>query len=448
MNVMFNRKMQENLDLWAAKTSRKPLVLRGARQVGKTSAVHMFSKKFDQYIYLNLDRAEDKAYFKNDFPFQNLLDAIFFSKNIEKNDGKTLIFIDEIQNSPRAVNLLRYFYEDTPELYVIAAGSLLESLIDNQISFPVGRVEYLAMRPCTFEEYLLASNEKKALEILDQQPFPEFVHDKLSGLFREFAIIGGMPAIVANFLENRDYVKLKPIYDGLIVSYLDDVEKYARNATMRHVIRHIINSSFMAAGERIKFEGFGNSSYRSREIGDAFRLLEKAMLLQLVYPVVNERLPVDVKYRTPKLQMVDTGLVNHMAGLQGELLRTGLVDAAFTGKIAEHLAGQELISSESSVLARLNYWLRDSRNSQAEIDWVIPFKSMLIPVEVKSGHIGKLKSLHLFMDKAPNPWAVRLYSGKMKLEEATTPGGKRFSLISLPFYLAGRILKVLENLIK
>lgn len=445
---MFFRNMLEKLDVWAAKTDRKPLILRGARQVGKTSAVKMFSKKFDQYIYLNLDRTEDKVYFENDSTFQTLLDALYFSKNIIKNSGKTLIFIDEIQNSPRAVSLLRYFYEDTPELYVIAAGSLLESLIDNQISFPVGRVEYMAMRPCSFEEYLHAANEIKALEILDQHPFPEFAHDKLSEHFKEFAIIGGMPAIIESFLENRDYVKLKPVYDGLIVSYLDDVEKYARNSTMKHVIRHIIHSSFSKAGERIKFEGFGLSNYRSREIGDAFRTLEKAMLLQLVYPAVNENLPLDIKYRTPKLQMLDTGLVNHLAGVQGELLRTGSIEAAFRGKIAEHLAGQELISPESSVLARLNYWLRDSRNSQAEIDWVIPFKGMLIPVEVKSGHFGKLKSLHIFMDKAPHPWAVRLYPGKMKLEEVVTPGGKKFKLISMPFYLAGRMGKVLENHIK
>ena len=152
---MFKRTISEKLYQWAAKADRKPLVLRGARQVGKTSVVNLFSENFDQYVCLNLDRPEDKALFENDYPFQSVLDAIFFHKNKEKNVGKTLVFIDEIQNSPRAVSLLRYFYEDSPELYVIAAGSLLESLIDNQISFPVGRVEYLALRPCSFEELFL-----------------------------------------------------------------------------------------------------------------------------------------------------------------------------------------------------------------------------------------------------------------------------------------------------
>jgi uncharacterized protein len=445
---MFHRNILKEFGQWEVKSDRKPLVLRGARQVGKTSAVNLFSEKFDQYLYLNLDRQEDRAFFEKDYSFQNLIDNLFFSKNIEKNAGKTLVFIDEIQNSPKAVNLLRYFYEDYPELFVIAAGSLLESLIDNQISFPVGRVEYLAMRPCSFEEYLTAADEKKALEILDQHPIPEYAHDKLADLFRQYSIIGGMPGIIKNYLENRDHVKLKPLYGDLVTSYLDDVEKYARNATMKHVIRHIINSAFLKAGQRIKFEGFGNSNYRSREIGDAFRTLEKAMLLQMVFPVVNARLPMDIKNRTPKLQMVDTGLVSHMAGVQGNLLGAGFIDDAFKGKIAEHITGQELISTENSVLGRLNYWLRDSRNSQAEIDYILSYKDLLIPVEVKSGPSGKLKSLHLFMDNAPHHWAVRVFSGTMQIEEATTPNGKRFSLISIPFYLAGRIKTILEKVIK
>jgi predicted AAA+ superfamily ATPase len=284
--------------------------------------------------------------------------------------------------------------------------------------------------------------------MLDQYPFPEFAHHKLESLFRQYTIIGGMPEIIQNYTENRDLVKLKPIYDGLIISYSDDVEKYARNATMTHVIRHIINSAFSAAGKRIKFEGFGNSNYRSREIGDAFRTIEKAMLLQMVYPVVNATLPIDVKYRTPKLQLVDTGLVNHMAGIQGELVGSGSIEEAFRGKIAEHIAGQELISQHHSVLTKLNYWLRDSRNSQAEIDYIFPFKGKMIPVEVKSGSSGKLKSLHLFMDKAPHHWAVRISSGKMQIEEATTPAGKKFSLISIPFYLIGRMANILESFTK
>ena len=445
---MFNRTITDQLEIWAAKAERKPLVLRGARQVGKTSVVNLFAKKFDKYLYLNLDRPEDLALFSHDYPFQDLVDAIFFTKGIEKKGGKTLLFIDEIQNSSKAVNLLRYFYEDTPELFVIAAGSLLEALIDNQISFPVGRVEYLAIHPCSFEEFLIATGENESLEILHQNLVPEYAHDKLTSLFRQYTIIGGMPEIVKNYAENRDLTILKSIYDGLLVSYLDDVKKYARNTSMVNVIRYIIGNAFHLAGERITFEGFGNSNFRSREMGEAFRILEKTMIIQLVYPVVNHGLPMEIKNRTPKLQLLDTGLVNYKAGIQGELLGSKRVEDAYRGKIAEHITGQELFSVENSVLAKLNYWIRDSRNSQAEVDFVISYKGLLIPIEVKSGLSGKLRSLHRYIDEAPHSWAVRVYSGKLSAERAITPAGKAYTLINIPLYLAGRLAKVLAEIIK
>ena len=445
---MFNRNIIAKLDTWAAKPNRKPLVLRGARQVGKTSVINLFAQKFDTYLYLNLDRPEDLALFRQDSPFQDVVDSIFFAKNKEKKAGKILLFIDEIQNSAKAVSLLRYFYEDTPELYVVAAGSLLETLIDKQISFPVGRVEYLAVHPCSFEEYLNATGELQALEILNQNLVPEYTHDKLTRLFRQYTIIGGMPEIVNDYAENRDLTKLTPLYDGLIISYLDDVEKYARNSTMIHVVRFIIENAFSFAGERITFEGFAKSNFRSREMGEAFRLLEKTMLLQMVYPAVNAGLPLDIRHRSPKLQLLDTGLVNYKSGIQGELLGSSNIEDAYRGKIAEHITGQELLSSECSVLARLNYWARDTKNAQAEVDFVVTFNGLLVPVEVKSGATGKLRSLHRFMDMAPHTWAVRIYSGKLNVELANTLAGKAYTLINIPFYLTGRLEKVLAEIIK
>lgn len=216
---------------------------------------------------------------------------------------------------------------------------------------------------------------------------------------------------------------------------------------MTHVIRHIIRTSFRFAGERIKFEGFGNSNYRSREVGDALRTLEKAMLLQLVYPAINVRIPMDIKYRSPKLQLLETGLVTYMSGVQCELLVSKSIEDAFRGKIAEHITGQELISTETSVLEKLNYWLRDRRNSQAEVDFIFQYQDVTITVEVISGASGRLRSLHLFMDQAPHPWVVRFYSNKLRVETIIIPAGKRFSLINLPFYLAGRITYVLDQII-
>lgn len=444
---MFYRNNIDKLRNWAKQKDRKPLVLRGARQTGKTTLVNMFAREFDQYIYLNLEKEKENKLFDGSFDIPTLLDAIFFLKDAEKNKEKTLLFIDEIQNSPKAVATLRYLYEEAKNLYVIAAGSLLETLIDKTISFPVGRVDYMPVRPCSFDEFLISLEEKKSLEIVKSGFIPEFAHDKLMELFRIYTMIGGMPEVLNNYSEYRDLNLLGQIYDRLIVAYEDDVQKYARNETLANIIRHIINSAFHYAGSRITFTNFGKSNYRSRETGEAFRILEKAMLLQLVYPVTKTTLPAEEKLGfSPKLLMLDTGLVNYSAGLQKQLIVSKRIDDVFNGRIAEHIAGQELLNLTSSVRSKLNFWVPKKSSSQAELDFVIPWKDMLIPVEVKSGASGSLRSLHRFVDEAPHDIAIRIYSGIFKTENAKTISGKKYRLINLPFYLIGQVNNVLENL--
>lgn len=443
---MFYRNRIEELKAWAAEKDRKPLVLRGARQVGKTTLIDMFAAEFDQYIYLNLEKESERKLFDGSFNIPNLLDALFYLKDARKDKAKTLLFIDEIQNSPHAVATLRYLYEEAKHLYVIAAGSLLESMIDQSISFPVGRVDYLALRPCSFDEFLLALDERKSFELLQEGYVPGYAHEKMLDLFKTYTIIGGMPEVLSDYAEHRDMVRLGRIYDSLIVSYQDDVEKYARNQTILKAIQHIIDSAFQYAGSRITFEKFGKSNYRSREMGEAFRTLEKAMLLQLMFPVTKTSLPVEEKIGfAPKLLMLDTGLVNHSAGLKKTLLMSKSIDQAYQGRIAEHITGQMLLNMNSSVRSRLHFWVPKKSNAQAEVDFVLPWKDMLIPIEVKSGHTGTLRSLHRFMDEAPHALAIRVYSGTLKVEDARTINGKGFRLVNLPFYLLGEIEKILAT---
>lgn len=437
---MFNRNNLLQLRIWAKESDRKPLVLRGARQTGKTSLVNIFSKEFDQYIYLNLEKEEDNKLFSVTTSFSQLLDAIFFLKNADRSSKKVLLFIDEIQNNPKAVAMLRYFYEEAKELFVIAAGSLLETLIDKNISFPVGRVDYLAVRPFSFEEFIEATGETKSLALILNLDVPIFAHDKIRELFQTYSIIGGMPEIVKDYCENRDFGRLRSIYERLLVSYLDDVEKYASNQTQTHVIRHIISSAFHYAGTRIAFEKFGHSQYRSREMGEAFRILEKTMLLQLMYPVSQTKLPIQEKTRlSPKLFMLDTGLVNHASGLQKALITSKLINENYPGKISEHIVGQQLLAFQSSVRSKLHFWVPDKPDTQAEVDYVVQFQDLLLPIEVKSGASGSLRSLHRFVDESPHDWAVRVYDGKFTVEDTTTVSGKKFRLINLPFYLVGQI---------
>jgi hypothetical protein len=441
---MISRNIINNLREWAKEKDRKPLILRGARQVGKTTVVRQFAKDFDQYIELNLEKKEDRQIFDDDYSLPKLLDAIFYLKDANKNLSKTLLFIDEIQNSPKAVSSLRYFYEEAQHLHVIAAGSLLESLIDKKNTFPVGRVDYLPVRPCSFEEYLGAVGEQKSLEMIRNLSVPDFAHDKLTGLFGQYTIVGGLPEILNNYIENRDLFTLKRIYDRLIVSYQDDVEKYADTPLQENAIRHIIGSAFQYTGKRITFERFGGSTYRSRDMGEAFRMLEKTMLLQLSYPVTGVRLPAEEKRkRSPKLILLDTGLVNYSAGIQKELFTSKIIDDVYQGRVAEHITAQQLLAHNLSVRTKLNFWTREERNAQAEVDFVFPFRDMLIPIEVKAGATGSLRSLHQFMNIAPHETAIRVYSGKHKIENARTNTGKKFQLINLPFYLTGQIEPVL-----
>ncbi|MES0341949.1 MAG: AAA family ATPase, partial [Candidatus Humimicrobiaceae bacterium] len=392
---MFGRIIIKELEKWANKTNRKPLVLRGARQVGKTTAVEIFSKQFDQYIYLNLEVSSEQKLFEMDYTIEELVQAIFFEKNKKKSKGKTLLFIDEIQNSPKAVSMLRYFYESAKEYYVIAAGSLLESLTDRQISFPVGRVEYLYMKPLTFYEYITAAGDNSLLEVLDQIPCPDFAHEKLLKKFYQYALIGGMPEIVDIYYKTKNIIELNTIYESLLRSYLDDVEKYARNNTLALVIRHALESSFYSAGDRIHFEGFGRSRYRSREMSEALKTLEKAMLIYLMYPTTATNLPIEPDHRkSPRLHLIDTGLVNYFAGVQKELFGTQNLNSVYEGKIAEHIVGQELLGQSRTFTNKVQFWVREKKQSNAQIDYVVPFDNYVIPIEVKAGKAGRLRSLH------------------------------------------------------
>ncbi|MFW5719930.1 MAG: ATP-binding protein [Candidatus Dojkabacteria bacterium] len=442
---MFQRKALEKLHEWSVQKNRKPLILRGARQVGKTTLVDMFSREFDEYIYLNLDTYPDKRIFDRVETLDNLVEKIFLEKNKKKLEGKILLFIDEIQNSSRAIHFLRYFYEEKPEFYVIAAGSLLETLMDISTSFPVGRVEYMQLNPVCFEEFLKAIGERQLHDAMNDIPAKDYTHEVFLDHFHRYTILGGMPEIIKLYKDGETIANLRSVYDGLMNSYLDDVEKYARNPSQREVIRHAITSVPFESGKRIKFHGFGNSNYRSREMGEALTLLEKAFLIRLQYPSSTVDMPVLLnRKKSPKLHFLDTGLINYYSGLQTSLLTMNDLHAAYNGILAEHIAAQELKANT----IESTFWVRENKQANAEVDFIIPSNSgLIIPVEVKKGRSGTLRSLHEFIDRAPHSYAIRLYSGRLKLEQSVTRNGKYFTLLNMPYYLAGKIQIYIEWLL-
>ena len=442
---MINRKSIEYLNDWTKDEDRKPLVLRGARQVGKTTLVDEFARNFEVYLKLNLDKKVDCQLFEDYGEIDALLDAIYVLNEQRKKDVPTLLFIDEIQSSPKAVAMLRYFYEEAKWLYVIAAGSLLESLLNRTISFPVGRVEYLAIHPCSFIEFLNGIDE-----LFDQQLVENVnvtaAHSRIMQHFKNFVVVGGMPAVVKKYAQKRDILACDKIYDSLIAAYSDDVEKYAPTNTLVQIVRFLIAEGWRYAGSTISFERFGGTNYRSREVGEAFRMLEKTMLLELVYPTSSTQLPLlTSKNRKPKLIWLDTGIVNYVAGVRKEVFSATDIQDVWRGIVAEQIVAQELVALEIRVTSHRQFWVRDKNSSSAEVDFVISYDGKAIPIEVKSGHNSKLKSLHMFMDEAPHNYAVRVWSQPLSVDELSTPKGKKFKLINVPFYYVCVLQKLLAN---
>jgi hypothetical protein len=444
---MIKRLIVNSLIEWKNDDLRKPLILRGARQVGKTTVVHNFAENFDVFLKLNLELEADFNLFETYKEIHQLIEAIHIHCKKKVSSGTCLLFIDEIQTSPRAVAMLRYFYEEAKHIHVIAAGSLLESLMENKkISFPVGRVEYRMLRPFSFLEYLEGVEEKYDLEVLESFK-ADLMHDQMMNHFNKFALIGGMPAVIVRYAQKKDVLSLSRIYESLLESYKDDVEKYAENDTIGKVIRHIISTCWGYAGEEITFENFGASKFKSREMSIAFKTIEKAMLLELSYPTFESKLPLLSDYRKkPKLICLDAGLVNYTAKIQEEVFFSQNIQDVWRGKLAEQIVAQELVSSNFSISETRHFWRRNKLGSEAEIDFVFPYKGKVIPIEVKSGVIGKLKSLHYFMDECSHDLAVRVWSKPLSFDKVKTPNGKEFTLLNVPFYYVSQLKEVLERM--
>lgn len=443
---MINRKVIEKLRTWRTSETRKPLVLRGARQVGKTTIIREFAKEFDTYIYVNLERTQHRDIFEKTDDVHRIFQELVVSTKTKQVGKEVLLFIDEIQNSPAAVALLRYFYEDMPLLYVVAAGSLLESLMHmRRISFPVGRVEYMVLRPCSFLEFLDGIGEDYFANLIREQR-ADLAHDQIMQLFKDYMLVGGMPDAVVGYAKTHNINDLGKVYSSLIESYSNDVEKYASTRQQAEVVRHILTRGWASAAETITYERFGGSKYSSRDVSAAFAMLEKTLLLELVFPSITTQMPIQKNLRfRPKLLWLDAGLVNFMAGIQHDVFNTTDINDTWRGRVAEQIVGQELLTVNDSIMNCRNYWRRNRQGSDAEVDYVLAASGKLIPIEVKSGHNARLRSLHSYMDEAPHDVAVRIWSKPYRVDEVTTPAGKHFRLLNVPFYYVGVLDQILSE---
>ncbi|MCB0735904.1 MAG: ATP-binding protein [Bacteroidetes bacterium] len=436
---MFKRKLFYKLLDWKKASARKPLILRGTRQVGKSTLVKDFAKEYEHKIMLNLEKPSDASIFLDLNSTNEIVELLLYRSSISGSEQNVLLFIDEIQQVPQAIAHLRYFYEEHPNFHVIAAGSLLEIVLKDIESFPVGRVEQWVLKPFDFEEFLWAKGDKKLSELLDQIPIPNFAHQLLLNAFHEYVLVGGMPEAVKTYLQKESLVSVKSIYENLWLAYIEDSEKYSNNSTEKKVIRHVFQTAIFEK-DRINFAGFGSSNYRSREISEAFTLLGKAGVMNLLYPTTSNQLPLQPSFkRKPRIQLLDTGLLNYLSGWQEQLIGLKDLMGFQSGKIVQHQVIQEHWAQHHSPLFKPMFWVREKSNSNSEVDLLISVKGKVIPVEIKSGTHGRLRSLHQFIDISESEVAIRVLQNKLSLEEVKTPSGTNYKLLNLPYYLSGRL---------
>jgi uncharacterized protein len=448
--TLITRELNNFLLDWKKSNTRKPLILRGARQVGKTTLINEFGKTFDQYLYFNLEKAVDNNLFLSNESLEATIQLLFLSRgkaNIKTKN--TLIFIDEIQEKPEVIESLRYFYEDFPNLYVIVSGSLLEFALEKVAKTPVGRVEYAELHPLNFKEYLLGVGNLSVIQALDETPINNYLLAPIFQLFHEYVMIGGMPFITQNYINEKNLSSVIKLYSSIIESYKSDIEKYAKNSTQKAVLRHIMDTAPFEIDNRIKFNNFGNSNFKSREVKEALGELEKAKILELIYPTTNVLVPAIPNFdKSPRLQFLDIGLVNFQLGLHKELLTLHDLNDGSRGKLVQQIVAQEIKSKTYLPSQKLLFWVRDENGTSSEVDLVFPYKNLLIPIEIKSGATGKLRSLHEFMDRCDHTFAVRFYAGKITVDSLKTRKGKEYQLLNLPYFLAAWLENYLDWFLK
>ncbi|MDR2683948.1 MAG: ATP-binding protein [Prevotellaceae bacterium] len=411
----FNRKIDNELEAWKNEENHKPLLMRGARQVGKSSSVRNLGKKFNYFFEVNFEKDDEiRDIFltaKNLNP-KTLCEKISSVKQIPIIPNKTLLFFDEIQACLPAISSLRYFYEDYPELHVIAAGSLLEFALEELHSFGVGRIRSMFMYPFSFYEFMNACGYTMICEAVQKtnldNPLDEVLHNKTLEILRAFLILGGMPEVVSSYAKGKDMYHCQSVLDDLINSLRADFVKYKQRVPTLQ-----ISAAFKAVTEQVgnKFVYSNAQDYSLRQMKDAVELL---VMAGLVIPVIHTSasgipLGAQVNLKKQKMLVLDTGILQRLLGLKLiDILVSKDFDFVNKGNIAELYVGLELLKATSFYeMAQLYYWQRERRNANAEVDYVLQKNYDIIPLEVKSGKQGKMQSLHLFLKEKNLPWGYR-----------------------------------------
>ncbi len=396
---------------WKNEANHKPLLLRGARQVGKSSAIKQLSLQFEHFIEVNFERQPQlKELFAGELDVKQISAKLSAYSGVPVQPGKTLLFLDEIQMCPEAISSLRFFYEDYPELHVVAAGSLLEFALSDIPTFGVGRIRSLFMYPMTFDEFLMATGnqgllaEKKAAS--PSQPLMDIFHQKLVELFRIYLMVGGMPESVATWVTTNDYLQCQQVQDGIIISYEDDFAKYKKKVDPT-LLRLTLRGVAHQIGEKLVYSQVSRD-YRSAQIKEALELLKLSGLITPVVHTAANGLPLGVETNESyvKYLYLDSGLLLRILSMDlgdirkitEDILIGEATELVNKGHLTEMVAGLELMRYQSPNQRRdMYFWMRTEKNSLAEVDYLLTRNLKVLPLEVKAGTRGGMKSLYGFM---------------------------------------------------
>jgi len=388
---------------WKQHPLRKPLIIRGARQVGKSWLVNDFSSQFEHFIELNFDKdTEARSLFTEDINIKKLLERISYYTGIPVIPGKTLLFIDEIQECENALRSLRYFKEDYPELHVIAAGSLLDFAIE-KVGVPVGRVQFLYLYPLSFAEYLTAIGRDDLRQMLFKEHPKDAIHTLINEHVKNYSLIGGLPDVVQAWIDHQDLYLCQEVQDAVINTYRQDIEKYTRTNQVEFV-ELLFNKVPMQLGGKFVYSHIDNdvSHY---QLKNALRLLKKAGIITYCYHSAAQGFPISASKNLKKFKVFffDIGLAQRSLGVELKHWVAQPILPQYKGSIAEQYVAQQLIAhSDPAAPAELYYWHREQKSSNAEVDFIVNKNNQIFPVEVKSGERGRIKSLRLFLQSHQN----------------------------------------------
>ena len=410
----YDRLIDKTLLNWKDNNDRKPLLLRGARQVGKSSAVRQLAINFNYFVEINFEEQLQihELFHRNLIPSQ-ICENLSILTGIPIIPGQTLLFFDEIQNCIPAISSLRFFYEQMPELHVIAAGSLLEFAIQELPSYGVGRVRSAYMYPFSFDEFLMALNETELIKLKqsanNENTLPVIFHYKLIEYLKKFLIIGGMPEVISKFVQNYNIIEIQYALDDLLISFRNDFSKYKKRVPAIRILE-VFESVAQQSGGKFVYKKAALET-NQKQIKEAVELL---IMSGLVIPVTHTSgngipLGAESDSKKRKLFIFDTGLFQRICGLN---LSNIIIETEFNsinkGAIAEQFAGLEFLKyTDPFHQSDLYYWHRETSSSNAEVDFLIQDQTNIIPVEIKSSGQGSMQSMYQFLNEKKRSYGVR-----------------------------------------